>query len=158
MVYFKQLNITGYKGPRHIAKLNLFTLISYRLKNLLMCARGKALKEGLDFLIEQLRQFLELYETEWKLHSNDAKASYDESKLNIPEKLPSEEDIKLLRKYCIQEINDLCDKYSTGSFIAADYRQFARLSLARELTFNVRRGGEISKLTLQQWVGVEDGL
>ena len=44
-----------------------------------MCARGKTLKEGSDFLIEQLWRFLELYETEWKLHSNNAKASYDES-------------------------------------------------------------------------------
>ena len=150
-------DITGYKGPRDIAKPNVFTLISYRLKNLCMCARGKALKEGSDFLIEQLRLFLQLYETEWKLHSNNAKASYDERKLNIPEKLPNKEDIKLLRKYCIQEIHGLCSKYSTGSFTAADYRQLARLCLARGLTFNARRGGEISKLTLQQWVGVEDG-
>ena len=92
-----------------------------------------------------------------ELHSNNAKASYDESKLNIPEKLPNEEDIKLLRKYCIQEINGLCNKYSAGSFTAANYRQLARLCLARGLTFDARRGGEISKSTLQHWAGVEDG-
>ena len=124
-------DITGYKGLRDIANPNVFTLISYRLKNFSMCARGKALKERSDFLIKQLRRFLELYETEWKLHSNNAKAFYDESKLNTPEKLASEEDIKLLRRYCIQEINGLCNKYSTGSFTAADYRQLARLCLAR---------------------------
>ena len=150
-------DITDYKGPRDIAKPNVFALIRYRLNNFYMCARGKALKEGSDFLIKQLRRFLELYERECKLHSNNTKALYDESKLDIPEKLPGEEDIKLLRRYCIQEINGLCNKYSSGSFTASDYRQLARLCLARGLTFNARRGGEISKLTLQQWVGVEDG-
>ena len=104
-------DITDYKGPRDIAKPNVFTLISYRLNNFYMCARGKALKEGSDFLIKLLRRFLELYETECKLHSNNAKALYDESKLNIPEKLPGEEDIKLPRRYCIQEINGLCNKF-----------------------------------------------
>ena len=39
-------DITGYKGPRYIARPNVFTLISYHVKNLCMCARGKALKEG----------------------------------------------------------------------------------------------------------------
>ena len=107
-----------------------------------MCARGKALKEGSNYIIEQLRRFLELYETEWKLHSNNAKASYDESKLNIPEKRPNEEDIKLLRKYCIQEIHGLCNKYSTGSSTVADYCQLARLCPARGPAFNVRRGGK----------------
>ena len=92
-----------------------------------------------------------------ELHSNNAKASYDESKLNIPEKRPSEEDIKLLCKYCIQEINGLCNKYFAGSFTVADYRQLARLCLARGLTFDARRGGEITKSTLQHWAGVEDG-
>ena len=92
-----------------------------------------------------------------ELHSNNAKASYDESKLNILEKLPSEEDIKLWCKYCIQEINGLCNKYFAGSFTAADYRQLARLCLARGLTFDARRGGEITKSTLQHWAGVEDG-
>ena len=92
-----------------------------------------------------------------ELHSNNAKASYDESKLNILEKLPSEEDIKLWCKYCIQEINGLCNKYFAGSFTAANYRQLARLCLARGLTFDARRGGEISKSTLQHWAGVEDG-
>ena len=31
---------------------------------------------------------------------------------------------------------------STGSFTAANYRQLARLCLARVLTFNARRGGK----------------
>ena len=118
-----------------------------------MCARGKALKERSDFLIKQLRRFLELYETEWKLHSNNAKAFYDESKLNTPEKLASEEDIKLLRGYCIQEINGLCNKYSTGSFTAADYRQLARLCLARGVNVycSDRRGNTKVDSTTAGW-------
>lgn len=51
-------DITGYR-------LYVFTLISYRLKNLCMRAPEKALKVVLDFLIEQLQLFLELYETKW---------------------------------------------------------------------------------------------
>ena len=52
------IDITGYR-------LYVFTLISYRLKNLCMRAPEKALKVVLDFLIEQLQLFLALYETKW---------------------------------------------------------------------------------------------
>ena len=101
--------------------------------------KGEGFKGRIGVSYWTVTEILELYEAEWKLNSNNPKASYNES--NIPEKLLSEEDIKLLHKYCIQEINDLCIKYSTGSFTAADYGQLARLCLASELTFNARRGG-----------------
>ena len=83
----------AFKGPGILLR-ETFVLISYHLKILSICAWGKTLKEGSDFVIEQVPRFLELYEMEWKFYSSNAKALYDKSKLNIPDKLPSEEDIK----------------------------------------------------------------
>ena len=40
--------------------------------------------------------------------------------------------------------------------IAKDYRQLARVTLVRLITFNARRGGEPSKLQLVDWKGVKD--
>ena len=49
-------DITGYR-------LYVFSLISYRLKNFVCVPLEKA--GSMDFLIEQLQRFLELYETKW---------------------------------------------------------------------------------------------
>lgn len=150
--------ISSFSGPREVGSPNVFLLMGYRLKNLCQCARGQALREGDDSTLEAMRRFLELYDTEWRIQSNNAKAVYEENKLNLPESLPTEEDVKLFRAYCVKEINALCKKYSAkGKFTAFDYRQLARVTVARALTFNARRGAETSKLTLKQWASAEDG-
>ena len=37
-----------------------------------------------------------------------------------------------------------------------DYRQLSKTTLVRLITFNARRGGELSKLKLADWEGVKD--
>ena len=68
-----------------------------------------------------------------------------------------EEDIKIFRDFCIHEINRLCCAYDSDKFTVSDYMPLAKLCMARGLTFNARRGSEVSKLTLSHWVGVTEG-
>ena len=149
--------ITDYSGPRNIGSPNVFALIGYRLKNLALCARGQALRESSSVRLENVRMFLELYELDWTVQTNNAKACYEERKLNIPEKLPNEQDIAKFRTFCSGQMKILSEKYlSKGKFTAFEYRQLGRVTLARCSTFNARRGAETSKLTLSQWASVED--
>ena len=44
----------------------------------------------------------------------------------------------------------------TEDFEVSDYKALMKLTLARVMSFNARRGGETSKLKLKHWEGVED--
>lgn len=43
-----------------------------------------------------------------------------------------------------------------GRFTQEKYRQLAKVTLVRLITFNARRGGELPKLELRDWEGIKD--
>ena len=57
-----------------------------------MClsSRTLALKEGLELRIEQMRHFVELYETDLVVYANNTRATYKTTKDNALKELPSE--------------------------------------------------------------------
>ena len=81
---------TGFEEPRKIAKPNVFLHIGYRLKGLCLPSRTLALKEGLELRIEQMRHFVELYETDLVVYANNTRATYETTKDNALKELPSE--------------------------------------------------------------------
>ena len=70
--------------------------------------------------------------------------------------MPQERDIKIFRKYILEQIVELTAKVKRNTHNVHDVRKLAKLTLARVLTFNARRGGEVSKLKLIHWERVED--
>ena len=56
----------------------------------------------------------------------------------------------------MSEMQRVVNKVKEGPIVMQDLRDLSKLTLARIMTFNARRGGECSKLTLQHWKGVED--
>lgn len=145
--------IAGYHGPRKIDKPNVFRKIGFCLSNLSLVVRAEALKKGDTVCIEKCRQFMELRESDWEIYANNAKAVYTNRKANIPEELPDEKDVQTFRDFCIEEIKSQCKKDPLNP---TDYRQLMKVTLCRVMTFNARRGGEVSKLTVAQWDAVED--
>ena len=97
-----------------------------------------------------------LYAGEYSIYANNARAVYRKRKAYIPEELPEEEDVKAVRSYCITEISRICRKVKKNGMGKDDYRQFSKTTLVRVITFNVRRGGELSKLKLAYWEGVKN--
>ena len=85
-----------------------------------------------------------------------ARAVYRKRKAYIPEELPEEEDVKAVRSYYITEISRICRKVKKNGMGKDDYRQLSKTTLVRVITFNVRRGGELSKLKLAYWEGVKN--
>ena len=97
-----------------------------------------------------------LCEGEYSIYANNARAVYRKRKAYIPEELPEEEDVKAVRSYCITEISRICRKVKKNGMGKDDYRQLSKTTLVRVITFNVRRGGELSKLKLAYWEGVKN--
>ena len=144
--------LTGYRGPRDIDNPNTFCKFGFSLHNLVLIVRAVSLKENNSIRTEKCRIFLELCEPEWRLIlANNARATYDCKKAKAPEKLPLEDDVVIFRSFLVNEIEKICEK-----FVVKEYRYLQKLTLARLMSFNARRGGEVSKLQLSDWEGVKD--
>ena len=126
------------------------------LKNLAKYLRLQALKNCDKILLNKLKNFLELYETDWQIYATNARATAEDKKVYAPEELPQERDIKIFRKYILEQIVELTAKVKRNTHNIHDVRKLAKLTLARVLTFNAHRGGEVSKLKLRHWEGVKD--
>ena len=149
--------VSGFSGPREIKTPSCFLKLGFCLKTLAECVRCVALKECNQPLIDKLRNFLELYSTDWQIYATNARATYESRKGNKPEMLPLEEDIKLFWAFVTQEINQLISKIESGINDLQNLKDLSKYLLARIMTYNARRGGEVSKLKLDHWNGVVDG-
>ncbi|XP_065651314.1 uncharacterized protein LOC136079505 [Hydra vulgaris] len=143
-----------YCGPRKIGNPHLVLRIGYSLKTLAIIVKLEYLKLGLQDMVENIRNFLELMEPDYSFLLNNARSVYDLRKSNAPEMLPEESDIKVLRNYCVSEIT----KYLINPIRTLnECIHLCKLTYVRILTFNARRGGEPGKLTLPDWDMVEKG-
>ena len=148
--------VSGYKGPREIKTPSVMLKSGLCLRNLAEYLRSQALKNCDKIVLNKLRNFLELYETDWQIYATNARATAEDKKAYAPEELPQERDIKIFRKYILEEIVELTAKVKSDMHKIHVLRKLAKFTLARVLTFNARRGGEVSKLKLRHWEGVEN--
>ena len=133
--------LSGYKSPEEINAPTSFLKYGFCLKKLALIVRGVALRENNHSVLEKVRNFIELYETDWQVLASHAREYNEVEKGNAPQELPLESDIKKFREFVIQEMNLLLKKGGK-----ADMRKLSKLTLTRLLTFNARRGTEVSKL------------
>lgn len=122
--------ITGFKGPRNIEKPNVFRKLGFCLSNLTIIVRSQAHKEDCKITLEKCRSFLELYKDDWTIYSNNALATYHDRKGNVPDVLPDEDDVKLLRQYFISEMKRLCGLAETDDFKKSDYKFLSKVTLS----------------------------
>ena len=131
-------NLSGYKGPCKIKTLHITLKLGFSLKTLADIASLKNLKENLDSEVSNCEKFLIIYEKEYSIYVKNAKAVYDKPKAYIPEELPEEEGIKKVGQCCIQEALRLCESIKKERFTQEKYRQLAKVTLVRLITFNAR--------------------
>ena len=120
-----------------------------------MILRIYFIKKNDNESMQKCQHFLELYETDYMVYSNNARAVYEKRQGNIPEELPRENDIKLIRVASISKIKEYVNIANTEGLNASQYRELMQYTFVRVLSFNARRGGEPSKVTLSDWDGVE---
>ena len=148
---FKRM--AGFKRPTDISNPHIIIRTGYAIKTLAIIVKLENLKLGGHDMIEKMRCFIELYESDYLILTNNSKSFYEKKKGNKPEELPLESDIKLLREFCVKGIRQIL---TLDTLLTNDYVYLSKLTYARLLTFNARRGGEPGKLTLKDWRMVEN--
>ena len=149
-------DLTGYEGPRKMLKAHLVIKIGTALKHLALMMRIYFIKDGNAEMIEKCRLFIELYETDYIRYSNHARAFQEKQKANVPEELPIEADVKLVKEYTVQQIKSIIRRSEKEPLESTQLKELLKLTFVRVLTFNARRGGEPSKLTLKDWEATEN--
>lgn len=79
-----------------------------------------------------------------------------QTRLRLPEQLPLEDDVALVRNYSITQIKALVP--SSASWTAKDYTGVRDAVVCRLTMFNARRGGEPARLLLSEWEAGENGV
>lgn len=98
--------LSEYNGPRDIGKPNTFLKAGFCLRNLALTVRALALRENCSIKIKKIKNFLELYDSDWQVMAGNARSTYESDKANQPEELPLEGDIMILRKHILDEMRD----------------------------------------------------
>ena len=96
-------------------------------------------------------------------NQNNTKAKTISSKQDkAPELLHLTGELRKRRLFLLTEINDLREatdkreeKNATATITAAEFSYLQKLCLVRIITFNAERGGEASKIKLEQWMNSE---
>ncbi|XP_066926579.1 uncharacterized protein [Clytia hemisphaerica] len=148
--------MTSFKGPRDIERPLVFRKIGYCLSNLCVIVRGLAHKSLCKITLEKCRSFTELYKDDWSIHAGNAVSTHNAKKANVPEELPDEDDVKKLRLHLVSEMQRLTKLEKTDKFTWSDYKDLLNITLARVMSFNARRGGEVARMKLTHWKGVLD--
>ena len=132
---------------------SLFLKLGYSLQHMARVARAMGIKREDDALTKKCQGFLDLYESEWIIYTTRVRIQFDDKRGKTPQELPLAADIKSLRNFCQEEIKKYLDK---GIASKMEWRWLAEVTLCRITTFNARRGGEPSTLTLDHWKDAED--
>ena len=88
------------------------------MNSLAIIVKLENLKLGGQDMIEKMPCFIELYESDYLILTNNSKGFYEKKKGNKPEKLPLEIDIKPLREFCVKEIRQIL---SLDTLLTNDY-------------------------------------
>ena len=113
---FKRM--AGFKRPTDISNPHIIIRTGYAIKTLAIIVKLENLKLGGHDMIEKMRCFIELYESDYLILTNNSKSFYEKKKGNKPEELPLEIDIKLLREFCVKEIRQIL---SLDTLLTNDY-------------------------------------
>ena len=112
--------LSGYDGNRDIKYPSRVIQIGLALRTLSIIVKSEHLNTGSFKMVEKMRYFDELYESDYSLLANNARNLYYKKKANIPEELPLKKDIKSLRDFCIHEIKEICK--NTVQLSQAEYK------------------------------------
>ena len=143
--------LTSENGDK--VKSGLKVAFGYILKNVCKYLHGEYLIQGKDAQATEINRFLAVLNYHWASMFGDAEYANSikrQEVLRKPQKLPKQQDIKTLRDFTLKKIQELTD--DTYLFVAnTEYSLLRDLVVSRLTLFNARRGGEPSRLLLEEW-------
>ena len=85
--------------------LTTFVKIGYSLNHIALCVQATALLESCNTVLEQVNNFLTLYQSSWQIYSNNARATQNAKTAYKPEPLPSTSDVRKFKEYVVKMID-----------------------------------------------------
>lgn len=120
------------------------------------CAKVKHVKHD-DDKASEIDKFVTVFQLNYKNVFADATYALNRNrqiKLRRPQELPADEDVKKLKDYTVQRMNELlCDPYQTWD--THSFVEMRDLTVCRLTVFNARRGGELARLVISEWLDAE---
>jgi len=132
----------------------------YLIKSFAKIIKGTYLTNKDDESALEVEKFVEVYELHKSLIFGDATYIINKNKnrnSRLPNVLPLESDVTLLKEYIITRIKVLMK--NTYEFLSISaYTELRDLAVSRLTLFNARRGGEPARLTIMEWQEGEQNL
>ena len=145
-------------GIENVGIPSLLLRLGRSLEALASAKRMLGIKTKNDNIVNDARKCLELHAEEWGTYSKHALATIQAKNDRKPELLPLTKDIQNLRSFLVTEINRIIDQLENRGkegqchVSQSEFSYLQKLCLVRLITFNARRGGEASKIKLEQWI------
>ena len=115
-----------------------------------LTVKGEAGKRRVD----EMQHFIKLLKHHQNAVFGDSKYLINKARqerLRLPARSPPEEVMQELRDYTLDRVSSLVD-IDTSNFGTSDYVELRNLVCSRLTLFNARRGGEPSRMVLEQWL------
>jgi len=148
--------LVNHEGNESVGTPSLLLTLGRSLSALASLKRGLGIKTKNEIMVKNAQAFLYLHEVEWKTYAGHAIATLNSKHDKTPQILPLANDLKKLRNYVINQIQKFISEFKTaeGQFTITkqDFSHLQKVTLVRLITFNARRGGEASKLMVDDFV------
>ena len=151
--------IRTYTNTGEHLKAGLKIAMAYLLRTTCKILKGTYLSERADDKASEIDKYLEILNLNHNFLFGDAIYSINKNRqtnLRKPQRIPNEEDVQQLRDYTVRTIKAILTK-SQQSYNPHEFKQLVDLVVCRLTFFNGRRGGEPSRLLLEEWKDAEDG-
>lgn len=134
--------------------------LRYLIQNSAEILQGYYLINNNDYQAKEIEKFLRVFKMKRFYIFGDAEYKIKKDrqvKLRKPQEMPGEDDLKNIKGYTLQRIQDL----TTDSFYLYSKKEYVELRdlvVTRLTIFNARRGGEPARLKLGEWADAEKGV
>ncbi|XP_057206215.1 uncharacterized protein LOC130564266 [Triplophysa rosa] len=145
--------VSGYDAANHTYRTPSLALkLGHSLNKICEIIHCRALMAEDDARIKSTQTFKKLYNSKWsELVSHGALTTLHEGHFNKPSTLPFTEDVQRLHQH-LETMVDLASGNLKKTASTQVYGELCRSTLAKIILFNRRRGGEVARMQLKNFL------
>ena len=143
--------VAGYQEEGKFETPSLALKLGHSLKKCALYMKTEALQTENAVLKEKAQNFYDLMDVEWGSNvSSQALNTLHEKKYNKPKSIPIAEDVKMLNIYLQKSASEI-SKSLVQTPDEKSWRLLNEITLAQVTLFNRRRGGEMQRITTENY-------
>lgn len=145
--------VSGFNDEKHSYQTPSLALkLGHSLQKICDIVHCRALMAEDTEGIRSTQTFQKLYSTKWaELISHTALITLSEAHFNKPSTIPFTEDVQCLHRH-LEKVADSASENLKKTQSAQAYGELSRATLAKIILFNRRRGGEVAKMKLKNFL------